>query len=548
MADESSARLRALEERLLESKGQLANARAKNEKLEYMLREARDRVTALQEEVAKLTQPPAAYGIVLGTNDDGTVDVLTNSRKMRVSLHPEIDASTLERGSEVVLNDSLNVVLARRAESTGDVVSLKEVLEDGVRAIVTGRGDDDRVCELSDALRGVHLRAGDLLRLDSRSGLLLERLAQPEVEHLLLEEVPDISYDDIGGLDRQIEAIADAVELPFLHGDLFAEHQLPAPKGILLYGPPGCGKTLIAKAVANSLAKKVAARTGADKGRSYFINIKGPELLNKYVGETERQIRMVFQRAREKSEEGWPVIVFFDEMDSMFRTRGTGISSDMESTIVPQLLAEIDGVEGLRNVIVIGATNREDLIDPAILRPGRLDVKIRIERPDATAARQIFSRYLTSEVPIGRTEVDKHGDLKQAVSAMIDTTVERMYARSDQNRFLEVTYQNGDREVLYFRDFASGAMIENIVRRAKKLAIKRLLAGGERGVALDDLVDSIRQEFREHEDLPNTTNPDDWAKVSGRKGERIIFIRTLTHDDAAGGGKAIERTATGQYL
>jgi len=548
MADESSARLRALEERLLESKGQLANAKAKNEKLEYMLREARDRVATLQEEVAKLTQPPAAYGIVLGTNDDGTVDVLTNSRKMRVALHPDIDATLLERGSEVVLNDSLNVVMARSAESTGDVVSLKEVLEDGVRAIVTGRGDDDRVCELSDALRGVHLRAGDLLRLDSRSGLLLERLAQPEVEHLLLEEVPDISYDDIGGLDRQIEAIADAVELPFLHGDLFAEHQLPAPKGILLYGPPGCGKTLIAKAVANSLAKKVAARTGADKGRSYFINIKGPELLNKYVGETERQIRMVFQRAREKSEEGWPVIVFFDEMDSMFRTRGTGISSDMESTIVPQLLAEIDGVEGLRNVIVIGATNREDLIDPAILRPGRLDVKIRIDRPDAESARQIFARYLTSEVPVAKTEVDKQGDLKQAIIAMIDTTVEEMYATSDANRFLEVTYQNGDREVLYFRDFASGAMIENIVRRAKKLAIKRLLAGGERGVATPDLVDSIRQEFREHEDLPNTTNPDDWAKVSGRKGERIIFIRTLTHDDAAGGGKAIERTATGQYL
>ena len=548
MADESSARLRALEERLLESKGQLANAKAKNEKLEYMLREARDRVATLQEEVAKLTQPPAAYGIVLGTNDDGTVDVLTNSRKMRVALHPDIDATLLERGSEVVLNDSLNVVMARRAESTGDVVSLKEVLEDGVRAIVTGRGDDDRVCELSDALRGVHLRAGDLLRLDSRSGLLLERLAQPEVEHLLLEEVPDISYDDIGGLDRQIEAIADAVELPFLHGDLFAEHQLPAPKGILLYGPPGCGKTLIAKAVANSLAKKVAARTGADKGRSYFINIKGPELLNKYVGETERQIRMVFQRAREKSEEGWPVIVFFDEMDSMFRTRGTGISSDMESTIVPQLLAEIDGVEGLRNVIVIGATNREDLIDPAILRPGRLDVKIRIDRPDAESASQIFARYLTSEVPVAKTEVDKHGDLKQAIIAMIDTTVEEMYATSDANRFLEVTYQNGDREVLYFRDFASGAMIENIVRRAKKLAIKRLLAGGERGVATPDLVDSIRQEFREHEDLPNTTNPDDWAKVSGRKGERIIFIRTLTHDDATGGGKAIERTATGQYL
>jgi len=547
MADDTSARLRALEERLLEAKGQLSTAKARNEKLEYALREARDHVASLREEVEKLTQPPSAYGIVLGTNDDGTVDVLTNSRKMRVSLHPDIDVNALARGSEVVLNESLNVVMARNAEATGEVVSLKEVLEDGVRAIVTGRGEDDRVCELADSLRGVHLRAGDLLRLDARSGLLLERLAQPEVEHLLLEEVPDVSYDDIGGLDQQIEAIADAVELPFLHGDLFAEHQLPAPKGILLYGPPGCGKTLIAKAVANSLAKKVAARTGADKGRSYFINIKGPELLNKYVGETERQIRMVFQRAREKSEEGWPVIVFFDEMDSMFRTRGTGISSDMESTIVPQLLAEIDGVEGLRNVIVIGATNREDLIDPAILRPGRLDVKIRIERPDAQAARQIFARYLTSEVPIAASDVARHGDLKHAIGSMIDATVEQMYATSDDNRFLEVTYQNGERETLYFRDFASGAMIENIVRRAKKLAIKRLLAGGDRGVALEDLTSSIRQEFREHEDLPNTTNPDDWAKVSGRKGERIVFIRTLTHDEA-GGGKAIERTATGQYL
>ncbi len=548
MADDTVARLRALEERLLETKGQLATAKAQNEKLSYALREARDHVASLREEVEKLTQPPSAYGVILGTNEDGTVDVLTNSRKMRVTVHPDIDASMLERGSEVVLNESLNVVMARAAEATGEVVSLKEVLEDGVRAIVTGRGDDDRVCELADSLRGTHLRSGDLLRLEVRSGLLLERLAQPEVEHLLLEEVPDISYEDIGGLDAQIEAIADAVELPFLHGDLFAEHQLPAPKGILLYGPPGCGKTLIAKAVANSLAKKVAGRIGVDKGRSYFINIKGPELLNKYVGETERQIRMVFQRAREKSEEGWPVIVFFDEMDSMFRTRGTGISSDMESTIVPQLLAEIDGVEGLRNVIVIGATNREDLIDPAILRPGRLDVKIRIDRPDEAAARQIFARYLTTDVPIAASEVARHGNLDKAVSEMIDTTVSQMYVKDDSNRFLEVTYQNGDREVLYFRDFASGAMIENIVRRAKKLAIKRVLAKGERGIVLDDLTSSIRQEFREHEDLPNTTNPDDWAKVSGRKGERIIFIRTLTHEDGGVGGKAIERTATGQYL
>jgi proteasome-associated ATPase len=544
-------RARQLEEKLLEIKGQLAHAVAQNEKLSYTLRESREHIASLRDEVEKLTQPPSGYGVIVGKNDDSTVDILTSGRKMRVTVHPEIDFDGLERGAEVVLNESFNVVKVRTPEAIGEVVHLKEVLEDGVRAVVTGRGDDERVCELADSIRGTLLRSGDLLRMDPKSNLLLERLSQPEVEHLLLEEVPDISYADIGGLDSQIEQIADAVELPFLYGDLFAEHQLPAPKGILLYGPPGCGKTLIAKAVANSLAKKVSLANGGEKAKSYFINIKGPELLNKYVGETERQIRLVFQRAREKSEEGWPVIVFFDEMDSMFRTRGTGISSDMESTIVPQLLAEIDGVEGLRNVIVIGATNREDLIDPAILRPGRLDVKIRIERPDEKAARQIFARYLTNELPISSTTIEQYGGSTDvAISEMIDATVSEMYRQDDENRFLEVTYQNGDRDVMYFKDFSSGAMIENIVRRAKKLAIKRLIAGGERGINLDDLKMSIRQEFKEHEDLPNTTNPDDWAKISGKKGERIVFIRTLVRDasDANSGGRAIEKTATGQYL
>ncbi|MEO7398456.1 MAG: proteasome ATPase [Ilumatobacteraceae bacterium] len=537
-------RVRALEERLLETKGQLAHLTSQNERLSYTLREAREHIASLREEVEKLTQPPAAYGAVVGKNDDGTVDVLAGGRKMRVSLHPDIDHVTLQRGAEVVLNDSFNVVMARSPDITGEVVTIKELMDDGVRALVVGRADEERVCELADVMRGIHLRSGDSMRMDPRTGLLLEKLARPEVEDLLLEEVPDISYADIGGLDDQIEQIADAVELPFLYHELFAEHRLPAPKGILLYGPPGCGKTLIAKAVANSLAKKVALSSGGEKGRSYFINIKGPELLNKYVGETERQIRLVFQRAREKSEEGWPVIVFFDEMDSMFRTRGSGISSDMESTIVPQLLAEIDGVEGLRNVIVIGATNREDLIDPAILRPGRLDVKIKIERPNEAAATQIFSQYLTDEIPIAEGE---------HVPDMIARTVSEMYRDDEVNRFLEVTYQNGDKEILYYKDFSSGAMIENIVRRAKKLAIKRLIAGGAKGVSTQDMLDSIRQEYKEHEDLPNTTNPDDWAKISGKKGERIVFIRTLVNEGKAAaaalaGGRAIERVTTGQYL
>jgi proteasome-associated ATPase len=544
-------RVRGLEEKLLETKGQLQQAISQNERLTFTLREAREHIAALREEVDKLTQPPSAYGTFLAGNDDGTVDVFSGGRKMRVAMHPELSGSPMWRGQEVVLNESLNVVLARGPEVSGEVVTLKEVLEDGHRAIIAGRADEERVVELSERILGERLRAGDSVLMDSRTGLLLEKLPRPEVEELVLEEVPDISYEDVGGLDSQIEAITDAVELPFLHRDLFTEHKLPAPKGILLYGPPGCGKTLIAKAVANSLAKKVAEVSGDRAARSYFLNIKGPELLNKYVGETERQIRLVFQRAREKSEEGVPVIVFFDEMDSLFRTRGTGISSDMESTIVPQLLAEIDGVETLKNVIVIGASNREDLIDPAILRPGRLDVKIKIERPDAEAAAQVFARYLTVDLPLDTEEVRLlgGGDAHKAIQSMIERTVAEMYRADEDNQFLEVTYQNGDKEIMYFKDFSSGAMIENIVRRAKKLSIKRAIAGAGRGIRTQDLLDSIKQEYKEHEDLPNTTNPDDWAKISGKKGERIVYIRTImSQGDETTGGRSIERVATGQYL
>ncbi len=544
-------RVRTLEERLLETKGQLAQAVSQNEKLAYTLREARDQITALRDEVDKLTQPPAAYATLLGRNEDGTVDVVATGRKMRVELSPNIDPETLHRGQEVVLNEAFNVVLVREPESSGEVVTLKEVLPDRARALIVGRADEERVAELSEQLQTGPLRAGDVLLMDSRSGVLIERLERPEANELVLEEVPDISYADIGGLDEQIEQITDAVELPFLHQHLFSEYRLPAPKGILLYGPPGCGKTLIAKAVANSLAKKVSEMTGVDS-RSYFLNIKGPELLNKYVGETERHIRLVFQRAREKAEDGTPVIVFFDEMESLFRTRGSGISSDMESTIVPQLLSEIDGVETLKNVIVIGASNREDLIDPAILRPGRLDVKIKINRPDEFSAGQIFAQYLTVDLPLDPGEVASlgGGDPAKAVQAMIERTVEEMYRTDEANQFLEVTYQNGDKEILYFKDFSSGAMIENIVRRAKKLAIKRELAGGTRGVCTEDLIASIHREYKEHEDLPNTTNPDDWAKISGKKGERITYIRTLIQGDDPdrSGGRAIERVATGQYL
>ncbi len=530
---------------------ELAAATAQNQRLVTTLREARDQIVALKAEVDRLAEPPSGYGVFLERHDDGSIDVFTSGRKMRVVVSPDVDAEALAPGQEVVLNEAMNVVAVREFERHGEVVMLKEILEGGDRALVIGHTDEEKVVRLAAPLVGSPIRAGDSLLLEPRSQYVFERIPKAEVEELVLEEVPDISYEDIGGLDDQIEQITDAVELPFLHQDLFREYRLPAPKGILLYGPPGCGKTLIAKAVANSLAKKVTEATGKE-ARSFFLNIKGPELLNKYVGETERHIRLVFQRAREKAEDGTPVIVFFDEMESLFRTRGTGISSDMEATIVPQLLAEIDGVETLRNVIVIGASNREDLIDPAILRPGRLDVKIKINRPDESAAAQIFSRYLTSDLPLDADEVTRlgGGDPDKAVRAMIEQTVEEMYRTDEQNQFLEVTYQNGDKEVMYFKDFSSGAMIENIVRRAKKLAIKRQLADAGTGIRVSDLIESIHQEYKEHEDLPNTTNPDDWAKISGKKGERIVYVRTLVHhvDADPEGGRSIERVATGQYL
>jgi len=549
--DQANHRIEVLEEQLLEARGQLSQTRSNNEKLTMTIQQTRDQIAILREEVEKLTMPPAVYGTFIAFNDDNTVDIYAQGRKMRVSILPGITPSDVRRGDEVILNESFSVIAVRESDGQGEVVTVKDVLDER-RVLVYGRADEERVAEIAESLKETKLRAGDALLFDTRSNLLVEKIARPESEELVLEEVPDISYEDIGGLDAQIELITDAVELPYLHRALFQDYELPAPKGILLYGPPGCGKTLIAKAVANSLSKKVAELSGNKNVRSYFLNIKGPELLNKYVGETERQIRLVFQRAREKAEEGTPVIIFFDEMDSLFRTRGTGISSDMESTIVPQLLAEIDGVESLRDVIVIGATNREDLIDPAILRPGRLDVKIKIERPNEEAAAQIFHRYLHSDLPIDDAIIQElgGGDRDKAVRLMIEQTVENMYLIDDTNRFLEVTYQGGDKEILYFKDFASGAMIENVVRRAKKLAVKREIASKGKGVRTEDLLESIRQEFRENEDLPNTTNPDDWARISGKKGERIIFIRTLINREETDvkGGRSIQHVGTGQYL
>lgn len=522
----------------------------KNQELTNLLTEARNQLFNLKEQVEQLGNPPSGFGIFLEINEKDA-DVLINGRKMRVTISPEIDKKVLLPGREVVLNDSMNIIAVHGFEKAGELVTLKSVLEDENRAVVIGRADEEKVVRIADSLSSAEIKVGDSLILDNKSGFIYEKIPKSEVEELVLEEVPDVDYEDIGGLGSQIEQIRDAVEMPFLHKDLYTEHQLRAPKGILLYGPPGCGKTLIAKAVANSLAKKVSENFQSNNARSFFLNIKGPELLNKYVGETERHIRLIFQRARDKASEGYPVIVFFDEMDSLFKTRGSGVSSDVENTIVPQLLSEIDGVEGLENVIVIGASNREDMIDPAILRPGRLDVKIKIERPDAQGAAEILSKYLTPDLPLSEDDLRQHnGDRILTVKSMIQRAVERMFNDTDENRFIEVTYANGDKEVLYFKDFASGAMLENIVSRAKKNAIKEYLRNNKKGIRVEHILSACQEEFRENEDLPNSTNPDDWARISGKKGERIVFLRTLIQSkQGEEPGRSIETIgSTGQYL
>lgn len=524
--DRMLADFETLRRRYEQSRTQHHDAERQNEKLVAMLQEAKQQIELLKEEVDKLCTPPNTYGIFVRANKDGTSEILMDGRPMRVNVHPNLDPFQLEEGQYVVLNEAFNIIEGGDYTRRGEVCHVIDTMSDS-RVIVTGHTDDERVVTLSEPLRAEAIKVGDPLLVDMRTQYAFERLPRSSVEEVVLEEVPNVTYDDIGGLGSQIEILRDSVELPYMHPEVFLEHKLRPPKGILLYGPPGCGKTLIAKAVANSLAKKIEERTGKVT-TAYFLNVKGPELLNKYVGETESKLREVFKKARDKASQDVPVVVFFDEMDSLFRMRGSGISSDMEATVVAQFLSEIDGVESLENVIVIGASNRQDLIDPAVLRPGRLDLKVKVSRPDRDSAREIVKKYLTPDLPLHEEVVARHGgDRNEACLKMIDEVIETMYSTGDENKFLEVTYAKGEREIFYFKDFSSGAMLENIVARAKRKAVKRFLEGGEHGIRASDMIESVREEFKENEDLPNTTNPDDWARISGRKGERIINVRTL---------------------
>jgi proteasome-associated ATPase len=438
--------------------------------------------------------------------------------------------NAFRQGEHLLLNNDLQVVEPRGFDLVcGAVGTVQQVLGDE-RLLLGTVGEESLVVTRAHPLLDTSILAGDSVEYDPQTHYAYTLVPKDTVDRLTLEKVPDITFQFVGGLAAAIQLIQDAIELPHLYPEHFLEHQLVPPKGILLYGPPGCGKTLLAKAVANSLARHIEAKTG-EKGESYFINVKGPELLSKYVGETERAIRDLFARARSQASYRSPVVIMFDEMDSMFRVRGSGVSSDMESTIVPQFLSELDGLESLENVIVIGATNREDLIDPAVLRPGRLDRKIRIPRPDQAAAAEIFSKYLIPELPLDPSLVAGRGGAANAVAWMIEEVVEEMYRPAPENQLLEVAYADGSREILYFRDFASGAIIENIVSRAKLAAVKELIGGGPKGLTLGHLRNAMREEYRENEDLPRNSNPAEWYRILGMRGERVVRVRSLLGKD-----------------
>ena len=515
---------------LREARAEAASLAAKNERLTAALTAARERIVELGAQLDAVTAPPVTLGLLTasprarGEGRPVEADVVLGGRPMRLGLHPGLDPAALGAGRLVAVNDQMLVVDSLPAPDTGEAVTLDEVLG-ARRALVTTGGGASRVLALAEGLDPAALKPGDTLVADLRADLATALVERTGVEQLVIAEAPDVSWADIGGLGPQIGRIRDAIELPFAHPGLYRGYGLRAPKGVLLYGPPGCGKTLIAKAVATCLADSAGGRPAA------FLNIKGPELLSKFVGETERQIRAIFVQARKAAAEDRPVVVFFDEMEALLRARGTGVSSDVETMIVPQVLSEIDGVESLRNVIVIGASNREDMIDPAILRPGRLDVKIRIDRPDAEAAADILAKHLRADLPLDPGELaGAGGDRQAAAAAMRRAAVDALYARTPATAVLEVVCASGARRTLHLADLASGAMLAAVVARAKTAAIKDEIAGGPGGLSTARLLEAIAVEARQNEEIASAAGPEGWERLIGRRGERIRSVTRLVPD------------------
>src|SRR5467141_3568043 len=486
--------------------------------------EARRMIEKLEEVIKKVTSPANRIGTFLGATSRDTAHIVVGGADYYCNVDPRIPLAKLKNGTRVLVNEAYVIVGDLGFETAGPVTKITEVLSDDRLRVGSEHGLQSIVLQRSADLASSTLKSGDEVRVDSNYRMALEMLSSTKSHEHYLDVVPELPWEKVGGQEGALQAIKDAIELPLLHPDLFKKFQHATPKGFLLYGPPGCGKTLIGKATAFNLTKQLGAKSGTEM-REYFMHVKGPEILNMWVGESERMVREIFATAREKRGEDFMPFLFIDEAESILGTRRASRHSNILSTLVPMFCSEMDGIDSLNDVVIILASNRADLIDPAILRPGRIDRKIKVNRPNREGAREVYRIYLTPDLPYDGALGKEAENIGAAVDKLIERFVDWQFTRREENKFLEVTLRSGRKEVLYRSDLISGAIIASIVERAKAIAIKRAIATQQpEGIRETDLQLAFNAEYVENDIFPSSDVTEDWLKLIDYEPENVVKI------------------------